>query len=396
MIERLARERERLALAWKQYVASPGSVPVPETVLASWDRSRRTVPAESVSAPVEDPEEVRRAWRDSPLEYASRELLDEFARLADDGDLIAAIADPSGRLLWTKGSPRMEALARRINFVPGGRWDEDSVGTNALGLALRVRDAVRVFAAEHYVQAVHDWVCYSAPIREPGTGKLLGVLDFSTTWEYASPLGLASTKHYATVMEGALGRAASDTLHLRLCGPPLVELRGRALHLTPRQHELLAILALHPGGLTLDALHAHLYGDAPVSPSTLKSEVSTLRGLLGGGVASRPYRLVPDVTFDARAVEAAIVAGRVGEALDLYGGPLLPHSSSPFLTYWREYLDAAVREAVVRSGRVDDLWAHATRFDDDPEVLGALRRLLPARDPRGPVVAARLAALDLD
>ncbi|GMA15715.1 transcriptional regulator [Deinococcus metallilatus] len=394
MDERLIRERERLERAWQQYITSGARVPVTEDLLASWARSARTVPPERVSAPVENDADVQHAWRESRLEHASRPLLAELSALAEDGDLIVAIADAGGQLLWTSGSDRMHRLARGINFVPGGHWDESSVGTNALALALRTRQTVRVFAAEHYVQTVHDWVCYSSPIRDPRTGEVLGVLDFSTTWERSTPLGLTSTRHYAGLIEQGLGagQGRKEGLTLYLCGPPRVTLHGRRLHLTPRQHELLAVLALCPGGLTLDAMHAHVYGDQPVSLSTLKSEISTLRTLLGGGIASRPYRLSLPVQFDGAISEAALLAGQPGRALDVYNGPLLPHSASPFLTYWREYLDAALREAVFRSRDPELLWRYALRFED-PELLLELETLLAAGDPRLPLVRARRAAL---
>ncbi|WP_216326796.1 helix-turn-helix domain-containing protein [Deinococcus aestuarii] len=399
MNERLIRERERLERAWHRYISSrvevpaPGE-PVPDEVAASWARSAQTVPPERVCAPVENDADVRHAWQESRLEHASRPLLAELVNLAEDGDLIVAVADAGGQLLWTSGSERMHRLASGINFVPGGHWDESSVGTNALALALRTRQAVRVFAAEHFVQTVHDWVCYSAPIRDPVTGELLGVLDFSTTWERSTPLGLASTRHYAGLIEGGLTpvQGVAEGLTLRLCGPPRVVLQGRSLHLTPRQHELLAVMALCPDGLTLDAMHAHVYGDLPVSLSTLKSEISTLRALLGGAVASRPYRLTLGVSFDALSVEAALLSGQPGRALDTYDGPLLPHSASPLLTYWREYLDAALREAVSRARDPELLWRYTNRFDD-PELLHDLEALLAPGDPRLPMARARRAAL---
>lgn len=394
MNERLIQERERVGRAWQQYITSRAPVPVPEGVLASWARSARTVPAERVCAPVENEADVRQVWKASRLEHASRPLLGELGTLAEDADLMIAIADAGGQLLWTSGSARMHRLARGINFVPGGHWDESSVGTNALALALRTRQPVRVFAAEHYVQTVHDWVCYSSPIRDPASGELLGVLDFSTTWEHSTPLGLTSTQHYAGLIEQGLARGLDphDHLTLRLCGTPQVAYGGQWLHLTPRQHEVLAVLALCPAGLSLDALHAHVYGDRPVSLSTLKAEISTLRLALGGAIASRPYRLTVPVRFDAAAVETALLGGRTATALDTYGGALLPYSASPLLTYWREYLDAAVRGAVLRSGDAELLWRYALRFED-PELLQELEACLGAQDARRPLVHARREAL---
>jgi hypothetical protein len=407
MDQHLKTERRRLVDAWHTYqtrhdqggAEAPGPE-IPPELLASWQRSALSVPPDRVSAPLDDEPETVSAWADSQLEFALRPLLPELRAVAAEGDLIVAVADASGKLTWTEGSRRMTPLARGINFVPGSHWDEPSVGTNALALALRHVKPVRVFAAEHYVQTVHDWVCYSSPIRHPQTRELLGVLDFSTTWEHATPLGLAGAQYFARRIEqnlladgGRSGDTGLECLSLKLCGPPEVRLGRQTLHLTRRQHELLAVLALNPAGLSPDVLHAHVYGDQMVSMSTVKSEISTLRGLLGGAIASRPYRLMLGVTFDVHLIEAALLAGQVGLALDHYLGPLLPHSDgSPLLRYWHDYLDGALRQAVLRTEDPEMLWRYSQRFDD-LEVLAALDGLLPTDDPRRPVLRARLGAL---
>lgn len=407
MDQQLKTERRRLVDAWHDYQTgrdhgapdpAAGESQVPAELLASWERSALTVPPDRVSAPMEDEDETISEWSESPLEFALRPLLPELRAVAEEGDLVVAVADASGKMTWTDSSRRMQPLARGINFVPGSHWDEYSVGTNALALALRHLRPVRVFAAEHYVQTVHDWVCYSSPIRHPLTRELLGVLDFSTTWEHSTPLGLAGAQYFAqrieqNLLEGGGSDPGLECLALKLCGPPEVRLGRRTLHLTRRQHELLAVLSLNPAGLSLDVLHAHVYGDQPVSMSTLKSEVSTLRGLLGGAIASRPYRLMLGVSFDVQLIETALLAGQVGHALDLYVGPLLPQSDcSPLLRYWHDYLDGALRQAVLRTGDPEMLWRYSQRFDD-LEVLAALDGLLPASDPRRPVLRARLGAL---
>jgi hypothetical protein len=45
------------------------------------------------------------------------------------------VTDEDGRILWSAGGATMRRAAERRS-VPGGRWDEASAGTNALGLAL--------------------------------------------------------------------------------------------------------------------------------------------------------------------------------------------------------------------------------------------------------------------
>ena len=60
------------------------------------------------------------------------------------------MTDAETRILWTYGGRVMRRKAETVNFVPGGRWDEASVGTNALDLANRTGDPSMVFSAEHY------------------------------------------------------------------------------------------------------------------------------------------------------------------------------------------------------------------------------------------------------
>ena len=64
------------------------------------------------------------------------------------------------------------------------------MGTNALSLALRTGRPSTVFSAEHLVEALHGWVCYCAPIHGPD-GRILGVLDLSTTWDRSHPLAMS-------------------------------------------------------------------------------------------------------------------------------------------------------------------------------------------------------------
>ena len=85
---------------------------------------------------------------------------------------------------------------------------------------------------------------------------------------------------------------------MRLLGTAETWLDGQRLLLNRRQTEVLALLAMHPEGLSLEHLHALVYGDQAVTISTLKAEVSHLRSALGGQLASRPYRLMMPVSTD--------------------------------------------------------------------------------------------------
>jgi transcriptional regulator of acetoin/glycerol metabolism len=60
--------------------------------------------------------------------------------------------------------------------------------------------------------------------------------------------------------------------------------------LTPRQFELLRILASHPAGLSARELSARLYGGGDHTVTT-RAEISRVRRTLGSLLATRPYRL---------------------------------------------------------------------------------------------------------
>lgn len=388
---------ERAREAWTEEGRTEGDL-VAGDIVESWARSAGRVSDAVTEAPMDDPDETQRQFEQSPLHVAVGHLESELRRVAEDGDLVVAVTDADTRLLWTYGGRVMRRKAERVNFVPGGKWDEDSVGTNALSLAQQTGRTQTVFSAEHYAPIVHNWVCWAAPVRDLETGQQLGVLDLSTTWDRSHPIGAATATALASLLEreiprggiGALASRGSSGLTLRILGAAEAHVDGTRLLLTRRQSEILALLALHPEGLSLDALHAALYGDARVSTSTLKAEVSHLRQALGGRLASRPYRLDLPVRCDAVDVMNAVRSGDVEGAVTAYGGDLMPGTESPELTSTGEYLAVAVRESLLADPRPDVVVRYARSVPYDTEVV---ERALDALGQRPHPARAELSAL---
>ena len=362
----LNRRRSFLARAWDQHIpaicdkrpAASQRVGVRTEIVASWERSATYIMPEVAEAPLADLDETRNAFAESPLSAAVRQLESQLRAAADDGELVVAVTDPAARILWTYGGAVMRRNAEKVNFIPGGRWDEASVGTNALDLALRLDRAATVYSAEHFSSCVHGWVCWAAPVHDPQTGRQLGVLDLSTTWDRSHPIGQAAAEALARLLglemraAAAAGAVPDDAgpgglLELKLLGQPGAQLDGVALRLTKRQLEILALLTLSPDGLDLGELHSRLYGDRPVSQGTLKAEMSQLRALLGGRLESRPYRIGLDVRCDVTDVLNRLRAGDVAGATERYGGELLPGSDSPALVEFGNFITVALRNALL-------------------------------------------------
>lgn len=406
--QELSDRRRDAVQAWTAFVEHGDDAVsrVRPEILSSWQRSTGPAGAsrEVQEAPLANEDDTREFWRGSQIQVAVGLIEEELRRTAEDGDLVVALTDADSRILWTYGGRVMRRKAESVNFVAGGRWDEQSIGTNALNLAMHHDQPSMVFSAEHYAPIVHNWVCWAAPVHDPATGQQLGVLDLSTTWDRTHPIGLATARMMARLIETALphsdhppSAAAVATpaagLTLRLLGTAEATLDGARLLLNRRQTEILALLALHPDGLTSDHLHALLYGDQAVSMSTLKAEVSHLRSALAGQLASRPYRLTLPVRTDVEQVLQRIQAGDVGGAVSAYGGDLLPGTNSPALAEQADYVAVALREALLADPRPEAVLAYGERAPYDTDVFEAALRALGQRPhPSRALLLGRLAA----
>jgi hypothetical protein len=386
----LRRRRSTLERQWADWVAGACGDGPRDDVVASWTRSRRTVDPERDAAPGVTGCDLVERWARSRLRTPVLELADELRSIADDAQFIAAVTDEAGTIMWTCGGRVMRREAERVNFAPGGCWNEPSMGTNALSLALSTGRANSVFSAEHLVHALHGWVCYCAPIHDRN-GRVLGALDLSSTWDRSHPLAMSTVRTLVSTIEARLDDTPGTGLRLRCLGDHAVADRGALpLLLRPRQLEILTLLALHPRGLSPEQLRDALFGDRDVANATLKAQVSHLRSALDGSVSNRHYVLTEPITCDAVEVLKALRNGDVTGAVRLYAGPLLPESTAPAIETWREHIAVALREAVLDSGDPE----HALRFGEphpyDTEVHQRAHLLLPATDPRRGIALARL------
>jgi hypothetical protein len=189
--------------------------------------------------------------------------------------------------------------------------------------------------------------------------------------------------------------ASSGPPALRLAflgdGAPTAYTGGRELTLSLRHAEILAILALHPHGLTAEQLCYYLYGDAG-NPVTIRAEIHRLRAQLGGTVGAKPYRLSSPVEADFVELRSLLAAGDAAAAARAYPGPLLPRSESPEIRRARDELEVQVRARLLRSGGPEDLWIYAQTPNgrDDLQILERLSTTLPTTDPRAITARIRL------
>lgn len=179
---RLLLASARAALLERPDADLPG---VPGHVAASWRRS--------VASGVH-PSSVTTEYH-TDLDYGSRlvrcarPVIEQLAEQIADVPLCLALTDDRARLLVRRDSSSwMGRIADSVSFAQGFGYAEGSVGTNGVGTVLEFGESVHIVGAEHFVENLQPYACAGAPVRDPLTGRIEGVLDISCLSEHSSPI----------------------------------------------------------------------------------------------------------------------------------------------------------------------------------------------------------------
>jgi len=92
----------------------------------------------------------------------------------------------------------------RVHLAPGFVYTEPAVGTNGIGTAIAARRPSFVRGDEHFANALTSLACAAAPIMDPRTGHVLGVIDLTCSTKDSSPVMLALARRAAREIEERL------------------------------------------------------------------------------------------------------------------------------------------------------------------------------------------------
>ena len=271
---------QELRFAWERFVAGLGHPSddddpddVREPIVDSWRRSVEAGidPTGHQLAPVvAGEEETQQRWEEHPLARAAPLIHECLAAIADDTEHLVVVTDAGGVLLSVEGSARLRRRAAdHMNFTEGTLWSEPGAGTNAIGTAIAADHAVQVFGPEHFNEVVQRWTCSAAPIHDPDTGGLLGVIDLTGDFSNVHPHSLAVATATAQAVEAWLRLDMQEhDMRLRaryadrIAEAPdsraLVTASGRPITEVPPSWGMKGRLAIPPGGgrLTLPVRRA--------------------------------------------------------------------------------------------------------------------------------------------
>jgi hypothetical protein len=406
--------------------ADPRLADIRGIVRDSWRRSlENLVGVEGLPPLALDAEQLDRLRNEHPLAG----VIDMIRGLlmpgdATDSGVVVAVGDAAGRLLWVEGDAHVRMLTGDMGFIAGADWSEDAVGTSAPGTALALGRSVQIRGAEHFNRLVQPWSCTAAPVHDPETRRVLGVIDVTGGEPVVSPQAQLLVDATARAVEGELllsrMRARAATRSPRRMAPRSAPVRatlsvlGRSkamlevsLHegehvaeVTTRHAELLLMLATHRQGLSAERLAELVYGD-PGATVTLRAEMVRLRKTLERiapelAPASKPYRLDVPLETDAEQVLSLLDRGAHRVALAAYRGDVLPESTAPGVEEYRDNVRTALREALMAEASVDVLltFAETDAAADDIELLRLCLSMLPARSPRRSGLVARIERLE--
>jgi signal transduction histidine kinase len=243
------RER-KLRRIWDDFLGNGRLEAVRLPIAESWQRSQAAgVDPSGTRAPTVLPDrgDVAARWEVHPLQAAAPAIREWLWAIADESEHLIVVSDADGLLLWVEGNAKVRsAAADSMNFVEGALWSEAGAGTNAIGTALAADHPVQVHAAEHFSEVVHGWTCSAAPVHDPESGRLLGIIDLTGRMTTAHPHSFAVALATAHVVEAGLrARMQEEDARLRaryLASITLGSEQRALVTLTGR------VLADHPDG----------------------------------------------------------------------------------------------------------------------------------------------------
>ena len=201
-------ETSHVMRAWEALL---GGEPLPRNtlrplVLHSWQRSRsRQVDPQRRKAPLQQTHLEAELRAHDEFVQAAQPVLAETAEMLRSHGAIVLLCNPQGLILQSCGCRSTQEIAEEANIIPGGLWQEDVCGTNAVGTALAVQHSVQIRASEHFCEGVKSWTCAASLVRDPVDGGLLGALDISYQNEaldgVALPLAVSAARRMESILD---------------------------------------------------------------------------------------------------------------------------------------------------------------------------------------------------
>lgn len=205
----VAEDRETKQQARDEFLAT-GTVKsglVEPYVINSWQRAKQR----KVAPDRLDEQRPRDVDAEAPLLRAANPVL---LRLADDVALHAVgivLTSADGLVLdRLVTDPTILGVLDEVQLAPGYSYAEEFTGTNGIGTSLECGRPTFIRGSEHYVGALTGLACAGRPVRDPITGRVLGVVNLTCWADESDPMQFTLAKNVGSQIEGRLSTLKTE------------------------------------------------------------------------------------------------------------------------------------------------------------------------------------------
>ncbi|MGW0039883.1 sigma-54-dependent Fis family transcriptional regulator [Gordonia sp. NPDC003376] len=274
---------------------------------------------------------------DGPFARTAFPVLDRLRDMIGDGRFAFMLTDRTARLIRTvytdsSLSRAMSSMGAEVGTV----WSEERTGTNALATPFATHRPIFIHGDEHFVVPMKRFSCYGAPIFDPVTGRVEGVLDIMMDAPAESPLMVPVVDQAIRNIQWELEQSRTDTTRELVAaftrassrtsrpviayGPDLLLNNPAAtgLFTTPDMEQLrAAATSVSEGATTSFTLQNGSDAKVTVSHRSSAGTVLTIRTtdrapIPRGSTRPDTYLLLQEAEARARATERSVIV--VGEA----------------------------------------------------------------------------------
>lgn len=140
---------------------------------------------------------------------------EKILQLLEGAPLLILFTDDEANVLEMFGDATMKEIIERLGILEGIRLNEESMGTNAVALALQQQSPVQTVGEEHFHEFLHGSACYCVPFHFPEISNLSGSVAIMTSKEHHSIFQLAILANMVdSAFRELLLRRTNKTQHL--------------------------------------------------------------------------------------------------------------------------------------------------------------------------------------
>ncbi len=253
-----AVQQSELFNAWKIFTETGRLLRdlVPSHIAESWQRCRERG-LDPIHIPVSaymDPDEYEaRKAKHRYLSSIARPFMEKIYQRLEQSRYVAVLYDPEGYHLFRIGQRADFQRASQFAIREGICLSEEVLGTNGFALAKRGGEPVQIVGCEHYHSMLHYVVGSYAPICDPSSGNLIGVVGVAGARTLPSPhtlpLVVAASEaiHNSIKLERGrnvfllYGKALQATMDTLSDGVLLIDQGGRIFELNAAAKEMFGL-----------------------------------------------------------------------------------------------------------------------------------------------------------